>query len=284
MIVLDNVLEPGKLLTKSEMAEMASREGYGNVPDLLTRFNDWQKLGILGLAIKKEERRGGSGLWHPTQCAIFLLCLRLVQDQKASTVFLCNIPVGFWIVRLSGIELEQVQKAFCYAVENTRYDVPERHTRKGKEYRQARKRFKTEKGAKRGLDSFFNFGGNRPGITLRRFLYYDFMFPETPVKNQNEMKTAYYYAVSDRLTAMRNVKYLSSEKASEYWEWARSFWFEQTSFYHSNLPDYQSISNVFHKLTFNELLENACLFLLGIFGYGIRTSKLPNPSKKGWLL
>ncbi len=101
------------MLTKRKILETGERAHYGSVAELEPKFRSWQRFGLVGGAVGKTARRGGEGLWHPIQGAIFLAILNnLAQGVRLTTM--ANLPVGLWMAGVEGVELRQVQRALYY--------------------------------------------------------------------------------------------------------------------------------------------------------------------------
>lgn len=98
--------------TKRALVEAGVEAGYGGARQLDALFVSWQKAGLIGRAQAKEEgRRGGAGIWHPTQESIWLNLLRERSEGRRLPT-LANLPVGLWLLKWEGVELEQAQRAF----------------------------------------------------------------------------------------------------------------------------------------------------------------------------
>src|SRR5215472_17402849 len=62
--------------------------------------------------VRKANRRGGEGLWHPIQQWMFLNIL----ENRAAGVRLgtmTNQPIGLWLHGVNGVELRQAQRAWA---------------------------------------------------------------------------------------------------------------------------------------------------------------------------
>jgi hypothetical protein len=96
------------------MIQAAVEAGYGQPGQLSNLFVSWQKAGLIGPAVGKEgDRRGGAGLWHSVQQAVWL---NLLSQRSAGVRLptLANLPVGLWLLAFEGVGLDQVQRAFGF--------------------------------------------------------------------------------------------------------------------------------------------------------------------------
>ncbi len=99
------------VITREVMLREAESRGYGVGRSLLPTFINWQRRGLIAGAEGKARRRGGEGLWHERQLWIWLSLLHL-RVQGAHLVVLANVPVACWMLGMTGVETEQVQKVF----------------------------------------------------------------------------------------------------------------------------------------------------------------------------
>ena len=93
------------------MLREAETRGFGVGRSLLPTFINWQRKGLIAGAKGKARRRGGEGLWHERQLWIWLSLLHL-RVQGAHLAVLANVPVASWMLGMTGVETEQVQKVF----------------------------------------------------------------------------------------------------------------------------------------------------------------------------
>jgi hypothetical protein len=100
------------VVTRDAMLREAESRGYGTGRSLGAAFINWQRRGLIAAAAGKAPRRGGEGLWHERQLWIWLSLLHL-RAQGAHLLVLANVPVACWMLGISGVETDQVQKVFA---------------------------------------------------------------------------------------------------------------------------------------------------------------------------
>lgn len=105
------------LLTLDRILGQAVAAGFGDVATLRYRFLHLQRIGLIGHAVGKTNKRGGAGLWHPIQGQLFLQYLRQMPHTHRAT--LANEPVGLWLLEEPGVELEQAQRSLRFWASKT---------------------------------------------------------------------------------------------------------------------------------------------------------------------
>jgi len=101
-----------QLVTKAQMIEDARHAGFGGELRILAKtFTNYQQVGLLGHCAEKAKRRGGEGLWHPAQHALWLSLLH--SRRNGLSIARCTaLPVSLWLLGCEGIPLAQAQKAW----------------------------------------------------------------------------------------------------------------------------------------------------------------------------
>jgi hypothetical protein len=95
------------------MIDQAIRQNLGSARSLAHTFGNFQKRGLIGHASTKTSRRGGEGLWHPIQGALWIGTLTH-RRQGVRLTTLANLPVGVWLLGVPGIDTQQAQRAFGF--------------------------------------------------------------------------------------------------------------------------------------------------------------------------
>jgi len=270
------------LKTLDAITAQAEAAGYGSSKLLRRRFADYQQVGLLGPPVRKESRRGGAGLWHPAQAALFDLYLRHRRNGFNLTT-LANVPIAFWMLRHDGIETAQVQRALLFAASGILPDEWERDgrsIRRPPAYGRSGKRGRDQRGrgdrsdlgqsAQRAVDGVVfpgaPFGAKRdllqslrrvterlpesltlnPPAVDRTTFTTDFLRARTDTPANRAAAAAIYQMLSDRLLGLSYLDVLTVERGQviDYWLWARSFW--QLSFidYLNDRPRLQGIASV----------------------------------------
>lgn len=103
------------------MISEAASAKYGDAGSLRARFEEFQKVGILGRATAKEPRRGGAGVWDPMQTALWMNALRWRREGIPLPI-IANVPVGLWLTDAEGVELRQAQRAMGFWAEKRASD------------------------------------------------------------------------------------------------------------------------------------------------------------------
>jgi len=96
-----------------QMLEEASSAGFGPASSLERKFVQFEQDGLIGHPVRKENRRGGAGLWHPLQSNLFRFHLRN-RREGISPLALANVPIGLWLFGEEGVETEQAQRALFF--------------------------------------------------------------------------------------------------------------------------------------------------------------------------
>lgn len=281
------------LMTLDAILDEAKRFGYGKKKNLRYTFVKYQKIGLLGNYVEKEPRQGGGGLWHPSQGVLFDLYLRLRKEQKADTISMANIPIGFWLLDSAlgewiPIPIEQTQSAFDHATEgyldrwNRRASSVDRSKRSSKISRgiQEANRLFTSEGLKiktpedrKIWEEFTHFDPRlyQPGVSLEKFMGSGLTLRDTAPESQAMLKRFAYVEVQDRLVGLRYRNELCEPDAQPFWYWARDHWLDALEWASQRQAWFKSITPIEAiPESVNTILERSIIYLLGEFGRGIR--------------
>jgi hypothetical protein len=215
------------------MLDRAVADGYGSSTELRFRFLRFQRDGLLGNAVGKARRRGGEGLWHPTQARLFDLYLRQ-RGFGVRPATLANVPVGLWLLGTDGIALEQVQRAMRFWAGRTATAA-----------RPSDRRSLRSRAVAAQVD---RFAAGAPGVIRRRLRHaFDLVLDELPAPSepsldvlrealvlgtsagqrpsveQRELAATAFRALRLRLLALRYLDFILSPKpgVTDAWEWCR---------------------------------------------------------------
>jgi len=281
------------LVTLDAILKEEQRQGYGRKKQLGAIFVGYQKIGLLAKAIKKESRQGGAGLWHPSQGVLFDLYLRLRKEQKADTISMANIPIGFWLLDFAlgkwiPISIEQAQRAFDHATKgymerwglhSSPIDKSKRSSKIGRSIQETNRAF-TSKGLKikmpkdrKTLEAFSNFDAIdfEPGVSLEEFTNSGLNFRDTKPEIQGDLKYLDYLEVQNRLIGIKYRDVLCKPDAQPFWLWAREHWLDAMEWASERQSAFESITPIeIVPKSGNTILEKSIIYLLGEFGRGIR--------------
>jgi hypothetical protein len=279
--VVDRVV----LVSKATMVAAAVGAGYGDKRELARTFVSWQQLGLMGKMTARAERRGGEGLWHPTQRDLWLglLSNRLVAGVRTQT--LANFPVGGWLLGMEGIETEQAQKAFSYWA--SYLSAPTRPTGERSLRRRAIEErvdqmadptaSETSKRELRHLLEIINdlasYHSMSPDTFLRAAL--GVMVPQgTPSKAHRFIANMSHGSMKLQLIAGRHLALLDGTAAGvlDFWEWSRKLDAEGRGLYLQGQPAmaaHPEIGRFYRPFELEPWINQSCLMLLTVFGIGI---------------
>lgn len=260
----------------------AEAAGHGRAKRLRRRFVEYQQIGLLGGPTRKESRRGGAGLWHPVQAALFDLYLRHARNEF-SLATLASVPIAFWLLGTHGIETVQVQRALLFKAGSI---LPAEWERGGQPIRRP-----TDYawGKKRGRDQRERGDRSDVGRSAQRAIE-RITRPETPLNAKRALSKAVQMVtdglpeslalsspslvrstfvdavtqarsdtgetravgaaisqmLSDRLLALSYVDILASDRpvVLDFWLWAREFWRLSFADYLADLPRLQASSSI----------------------------------------
>jgi hypothetical protein len=296
-------MERDALKTLDQMVAEASAAGLGESEWLRCRFVEFQRCGLLGGPERKEPRRGGAGLWHPVQGALWLVYLQH-RREGFSLPTLTNIPIGVWMLGIEGVRAEQAQRALCFGAQKwlppdwQRRMPPSTAARRlGRGERRAADRSLAARNTRRAVERLAD-QDTRPAAKRRLFKALrqvldgipdpDLMVgkptftqavsrvrPRTPADDSHRIGAAIYQMLSDRFLALAYLDILCSTlpQVVGFWEWARGFWQYTFARYHKALPALQArsgLGDLFETPTLNQVANEAGSWLLGILGAGIR--------------
>ena len=260
------------------------------------RFVGYQERGLLGKACAKVPRRGGEGLWHPTQAALWRLYERQRLVVRPTT--LANAPVGAWLLGYPGLELSQVQQAFDYWARGVcRAGKPSADERSvsTRRIREAVDQIADEKSTiriRRELSRIFGNAIDSAGTILRErsieVALAAALSPDAPPHDDVlRHASGYHRGLSANFTALMHLDALKSEKSVEMWTWARQLIQMEEVAYRRDQPMLRQhpLLGRFYDATAdtNSFINTSCMTLLMIFGFGIQelTGDAPAVRLKG---
>ena len=284
------LVQTNQVIPKGLMLAAAEQSGFGSRERLSHLFGKFQKLGLVGLAVGKESRRGGAGLWHPVQGVLWIHLLRNHITNGVALDVLPNLPVGFWLFGTEGIETSQAQRAFNFWAQQIH------GANRPKGSRSRRRRVLDERvrilaapeasaQAQRELRRLFESAN-------------DFM-PETGVPRQSlvsatldvlppgvsdlRRSTAEGQSVSVEIASLvlKNLDRLVAHKGEAFWEWARRMLPIGLARYRAEQPELAAqdgMDRLYRPVDGSTLIQTSCVTMLTWFGLGLRmlrTGRVP---------
>ena len=267
------------------MVAAAVEAGYGDKRELARTFGSWQRLGLMGKMAVRAERRGGEGLWHPTQQDLWLGLLRNRLVAGVRTHTLTNLPVGGWLLGMEGIETEQAQKAFSYWA--SYLSAPSRPTgerslrRRAIEERvdQMADPSASEK-SKRELRHLLEIINDlapddsvSPDTFLRAALAV--MVPQgAPTNAHRFIANMSRGNIKLQLIGGRHLELLeaSTPEVLQFWEWSRAMDAEGRRLYLQGQPDmaaHPEIGRFYGPFELEPWINQSCSMLMTVFGIGL---------------
>ncbi len=272
----------------AQLLTLAEITGAGSVsPDEAQRrrrrFIRYQELGLLGRPVTKASRRGGEGLWHPSQAHLWHAYERHRGVVRQPT--LANAPVGAWLMRLPGLELRQAQLAFDYwARAVSRVELPPAGERTDFRRRIAKAADQiagplADAKARRELAKMLSILSDANSmIVSRRTVEATVAAALSPSEERHPRETqyasTYYVGVDLHLLPLTHLPALRSESSTGLWTWARDMAEATFAMYQREQPILRSQPETgrFYQETpdMNYFVNQSCVTLLLLFGVGIR--------------
>jgi hypothetical protein len=266
------------------MLAEAEARSYGTHRNLERDFINWQRCGLMGMAVAKAPRRGGEGLWTDRQLWIWLSLLHL-REQGAHLRLLANVPVGSWMVGMDGIDIAQIQRVLASfwsevpaapsaerspAYRSTLDRVVERLSAPGAQAR-ARRQLRRE---------FARIGDELQAIRDRSRSFVTavegVLSPQgKPTPHQSRVARDALDVMAMRALAVQHIDRLarSTNEAREFWAWTQRFFLATAAHFQITQPElasHEGVGHVYNPIELQSFLAyEACTTLLLIVGIGI---------------